>query len=69
MSNLNKIRNRIDCIRKALDNVEYGRMPISHLEESFDLNTEYIRSLLDSERFNVNNKEAEISSTSVSKEG
>ena len=69
MSNLNKIRNRIDCIRKALDNVEYGRMPISHLEESFDLNTEYIRSLLDSERFNVNNKEAEISSTGVSKEG
>lgn len=56
MINLQKIKKRINNIQQALGNVEYGRMPISHLEAVFERDIEYIRDLLDAERFNTDEK-------------
>lgn len=52
MSNLQKIQDHLRSVNSAVDNVVFGRMPLEHLEKSFALHTEYIQSLLDSERYN-----------------
>lgn len=50
MSNLFKVRNYLQSMITALDNVEHGRMPIEHFEEVFETRVEYITSLVQAEK-------------------
>lgn len=50
MSNTFKIRNHIQSLIIALDNYEYGRVPLERFEGSFEVNIEYIRDAIEVEK-------------------
>lgn len=52
MSNLYKIHKHLKSIKTALENVEYGRMPVKHLEDVFEDRIESVRNLIQAEHFN-----------------
>ena len=59
MKPLNKVREHLQKMLVAYENVEYGRMPLEHFEEVFEMRTEYLRNAIDAQRFNDNKKVAE----------
>jgi hypothetical protein len=52
MSNLLKIQDHLAVIHTATDNTMHGRMPLENLEEVFQVQAEYIQSIIDSEKHN-----------------
>jgi hypothetical protein len=50
MSNFFKVRKHLRSIMIALDNFEYGRMPLEYFEDVFEARVETIRGLIEAER-------------------
>ena len=56
MSQLAKIRDKLEAINHAVDNVMFGRMPMEYLEAVFERQVEYIRAHIESEKHNRANR-------------